>query len=65
MDFGCVIHNLLFDRVHIFSSIILSDMWAMGAIMAEMFTLRPLFPGSRSAYMHAVLYAHILLVFVI
>lgn len=22
------------------------DMWAMGAIMAEMFTLRPLFPGS-------------------
>lgn len=24
-----------------------SDMWAMGAIMAELFTLRPLFPGSR------------------
>lgn len=23
------------------------DMWAMGAIMAELFTLRPLFPGSR------------------
>lgn len=22
-------------------------MWAMGAIMAELFTLRPLFPGSR------------------
>ncbi|GFQ06716.1 cyclin-dependent kinase f-4, partial [Phtheirospermum japonicum] len=25
------------------------DMWAMGAIMAEFFTLRPLFPGSRGA----------------
>lgn len=25
----------------------LSDMWAMGAIMAELFTLRPLFPGAR------------------
>eukprot|EP00268_Persea_americana_P002126 TRINITY_DN10628_c0_g1_i12.p1 TRINITY_DN10628_c0_g1~~TRINITY_DN10628_c0_g1_i12.p1 ORF type:complete len:387 (-),score=69.14 TRINITY_DN10628_c0_g1_i12:375-1535(-) len=25
------------------------DMWAMGAIMAEMFTLRPLFPGSSEA----------------
>lgn len=23
------------------------DMWAMGAIMAELLTLRPLFPGSR------------------
>ena len=23
------------------------DMWAMGAIMAELFTLRPLFPGLR------------------
>uniref|UniRef100_A0A2P2MHL2 Cyclin-dependent kinase F-4 n=1 Tax=Rhizophora mucronata TaxID=61149 RepID=A0A2P2MHL2_RHIMU len=23
------------------------DMWAMGAIMAELFTLRPLFPGAR------------------
>ncbi|XP_020092825.1 LOW QUALITY PROTEIN: cyclin-dependent kinase F-4-like [Ananas comosus] len=23
------------------------DMWAMGAIMAELFTLRPLFPGSN------------------
>lgn len=22
-------------------------MWAMGAIMAELFTLRPLFPGAR------------------
>lgn len=22
-------------------------MWAMGAIMAELFTLRPLFPGTR------------------
>ena len=27
----------------------LSDMWAMGAIMAELFTLRPLFPGARYA----------------
>ncbi|XP_059642261.1 cyclin-dependent kinase F-4-like [Cornus florida] len=25
------------------------DMWAMGAIMAEVFTLRPLFPGSNEA----------------
>ncbi|KAG0496769.1 hypothetical protein HPP92_001301 [Vanilla planifolia] len=25
------------------------DMWAMGAIMAELFTLRPLFPGSNEA----------------
>ncbi|KAK4746443.1 hypothetical protein SAY87_012755 [Trapa incisa] len=25
------------------------DMWAMGAIIAEMFTLRPLFPGSSEA----------------
>ncbi|XAR70721.1 Cyclin-dependent kinase [Bertholletia excelsa] len=25
------------------------DMWAMGAIMAELFTLRPLFPGSSAA----------------
>ncbi|XP_020548333.1 cyclin-dependent kinase F-4-like isoform X1 [Sesamum indicum] len=25
------------------------DMWAMGAIMAEIFTLRPLFPGSSEA----------------
>ncbi|KAI3828560.1 hypothetical protein L1987_02662 [Smallanthus sonchifolius] len=25
------------------------DMWAMGAIMAELFTLRPLFPGSSEA----------------
>ena len=24
-----------------------ADMWAMGAIMAELFTLRPLFPGAR------------------
>ena len=24
-------------------------MWAMGAIMAELFTLRPLFPGSSEA----------------
>ncbi|RYR03675.1 hypothetical protein Ahy_B06g082841 [Arachis hypogaea] len=23
------------------------DMWAMGAIMAELFSLRPLFPGAR------------------
>jgi serine/threonine protein kinase len=23
------------------------DMWAIGAIMAELFTLRPLFPGAR------------------
>lgn len=29
-----------------FSSV---DMWAMGAIMAELFTLRPLFPGSSEA----------------
>ncbi|XP_076886721.1 cyclin-dependent kinase F-4-like isoform X2 [Bidens hawaiensis] len=27
----------------------LTDMWAMGAIMAELFTLRPLFPGSSEA----------------
>lgn len=26
------------------------DMWAMGAIMAELFTLRPLFPGIRYLY---------------
>ncbi|KAL0312365.1 UNVERIFIED_CONTAM: Cyclin-dependent kinase F-4 [Sesamum radiatum] len=26
-----------------------TDMWAMGAIMAELFTLRPLFPGSSEA----------------
>lgn len=26
------------------------DMWAMGAIMAELFTLRPLFPGIRYVY---------------
>ncbi|XLU41964.1 hypothetical protein S245_036778, partial [Arachis hypogaea] len=25
------------------------DMWAMGAIMAELFSLRPLFPGARSS----------------
>jgi len=25
----------------------LLDMWAMGAIMAELFSLRPLFPGVR------------------
>ncbi len=24
-----------------------ADMWAMGAIMAELFTLHPLFPGAR------------------
>ncbi|KAL5172160.1 Cyclin-dependent kinase F-4 [Glycine soja] len=29
---------------HLYSSKV--DMWAMGAIMAELFTLRPLFPGS-------------------
>ncbi|MCI23987.1 cyclin-dependent kinase F-4-like, partial [Trifolium medium] len=23
------------------------DMWAMGAIMSELFTLSPLFPGTR------------------
>ncbi|KAG4938502.1 hypothetical protein JHK82_044293 [Glycine max] len=31
---------------HLYSSKV--DMWAMGAIMAELFTLRPLFPGSSS-----------------
>ncbi|XP_016177391.1 serine/threonine-protein kinase MAK-like isoform X1 [Arachis ipaensis] len=25
------------------------DMWAMGAIMAKLFSLRPLFPGARSS----------------
>ncbi|CAN1139204.1 Cyclin-dependent kinase F-4 [Linum perenne] len=25
------------------------DMWAMGAIMAELFSLRPLFPGTSEA----------------
>ncbi|PPR87581.1 hypothetical protein GOBAR_AA33112 [Gossypium barbadense] len=28
---------------------LLTDMWAMGAIMAELFTLRPLFPGASEA----------------
>ncbi|XP_020204025.1 cyclin-dependent kinase F-4 [Cajanus cajan] len=32
---------------HIYSSKV--DMWAMGAIMAELFTLRPLFPGTSEA----------------
>ncbi|KAG4379926.1 hypothetical protein AAZX31_16G069000 [Glycine max] len=32
---------------HLYSSKV--DMWAMGAIMAELFTLRPLFPGSSEA----------------
>jgi serine/threonine protein kinase len=26
------------------------DMWAIGAIMAELFTLRPLFPGARCVF---------------
>lgn len=29
------------------SFLLFPDMWAMGAIMAELFTLRPLFPGAR------------------
>ncbi|KAL4324607.1 hypothetical protein GQ457_11G020430 [Hibiscus cannabinus] len=32
---------------HQYTSIV--DMWAMGAIMAELFTLRPLFPGTSEA----------------
>ena len=28
-------------------SYVSSDLWAMGAIIAELFTLRPLFPGKR------------------
>lgn len=28
------------------------DMWAMGAIMAELFSLRPLFPGARYVCHH-------------
>ena len=28
-------------------SYVSSDLWAMGAIIAELFTLRPLFPGRR------------------
>ncbi|XP_039029942.1 cyclin-dependent kinase F-4-like isoform X2 [Hibiscus syriacus] len=32
---------------YIYTSIV--DMWAMGAIMAELFTLRPLFPGTSEA----------------
>ncbi|KAL2333963.1 hypothetical protein Fmac_015176 [Flemingia macrophylla] len=32
---------------HLYSSKV--DMWAMGAIMAELFTLRPLFPGTSEA----------------
>lgn len=39
----CKIDNLWF---FFFFSFLL-DMWAMGAIMAELLTLRPLFPGSR------------------
>lgn len=31
-----------------------SDMWAMGAIIAELFSLRPLFPGSRYAWVACV-----------
>ncbi|MQL99126.1 hypothetical protein Taro_031850, partial [Colocasia esculenta] len=31
------------------------DMWAMGAIIAELFTLRPLFPGSRSIFLGVIL----------
>nr|KJB25155.1 hypothetical protein B456_004G178800 [Gossypium raimondii] len=32
---------------YLYTSIV--DMWAMGAIMAELFTLRPLFPGTSEA----------------
>lgn len=34
-------------RTNIYAS---TDMWAMGAIMAELFTLRPLFPGTRYGF---------------
>ncbi|KAE8715942.1 Serine/threonine-protein kinase MAK [Hibiscus syriacus] len=34
-------------KSHLYSSKV--DMWAMGAIMAELFTLRPLFPGASEA----------------
>ncbi|CAN1299414.1 Cyclin-dependent kinase F-4 [Linum perenne] len=40
----------LAEKNNIFFS---ADMWAMGAIMAELFSLRPLFPGTR--YMHGVI----------
>ena len=37
-------HNII---LFIKFSLSLLDMWAMGAIMAELFSLRPLFPGVR------------------
>lgn len=30
-----------------FDNCFCSDMWAMGAIMAELLSLRPIFPGAR------------------
>lgn len=45
---GCKLSTLIILIVTVEIIIFLfSDMWAMGAIMAELFTLRPLFPGSR------------------
>ena len=35
------------------------DMFAMGAIMAELFTLRPLFPGSSEVYLRTFLKVHL------
>jgi hypothetical protein len=34
----------------------LPDMWAMGAIIAELFSLRPLFPGTRYTWSSMKLY---------
>ncbi|XP_058222049.1 cyclin-dependent kinase F-4 isoform X2 [Rhododendron vialii] len=55
----CNLYQLIKDRAKLFSEaeVLLQsplydsavDMWAMGAIMAELFTLRPLFPGSSEA----------------
>lgn len=48
-----VFHNHVNHNDHIFllacsyKLIAFLDMWAMGAIMAELITLRPLFPGTR------------------
>ena len=35
------------------------DMFAMGAIMAELFTLRPLFPGSSEVYLRTSSKVHL------
>ncbi|KAE8693181.1 Serine/threonine-protein kinase MAK [Hibiscus syriacus] len=39
--------EILFNHTNILQKLV--NMWAMGAIMAELFTLRPLFPGSSEA----------------